>query len=89
MSESESEFETPRKNTSFPRPASLNAFDIISFSRGLDLLGLFEENGEEARFVSHAPVPKIIMKLEEIAKIFNFTVRKKGCRVSLRGQEKV
>uniref|UniRef100_A0A2N9H2J2 non-specific serine/threonine protein kinase n=1 Tax=Fagus sylvatica TaxID=28930 RepID=A0A2N9H2J2_FAGSY len=86
MSESESEFETPRKNnTSFPRPASLNAFDIISFSQGLDLSGLFEENGEEARFVSHAPVSKIISKLEEIGNVVNFIVRKKGCRVSLQG----
>ena len=86
MSESESEFETPRKNnTSFSRPASLNAFDIISFSQGLDLSGLFEENGEEARFVSHAPVSKIISKLEEIGNVVNFIVRKKGCRVSLQG----
>lgn len=72
--------------TSFPiRPARLNAFDIISFSRGLDLSWLFEESGEEARFVSHAPVSKIISKLEEIAKVVNFTVRKKGCLVSLQG----
>ncbi|KAG8385428.1 hypothetical protein BUALT_Bualt03G0044300 [Buddleja alternifolia] len=31
LSESESEFETRRKITSLPRPASLNAFDIIRF----------------------------------------------------------
>lgn len=85
LSESDSEFETRRNITSFPRPASLNAFDIISFSRGLDLSGLFGENGEEARFLSHAPVSRILSKLEEIAKVAKFTVRKKGCRLSLQG----
>ncbi|KAJ8626627.1 hypothetical protein MRB53_019934 [Persea americana] len=74
-----------RTGLGLPRPASLNAFDIISFSPGFDLSGLFEEGGEESRFVSGAPVPKIISKLEEIAKVVSFTVRKKDCRVSLEG----
>lgn len=68
-----------------PRPLSLNAFDIISFSRGFDLSGLFEETGEEARFVSGESVFNIISKLEEIAKVVSFTVRRKDCRVSLEG----
>ncbi|KAJ4976291.1 hypothetical protein NE237_001397 [Protea cynaroides] len=85
-SESESESDTPRLPVpGLPRPASLNAFDIISFSPGFDLSGLFEERGEEARFVSGAPVSKIISKLEEIAKVVSFTVRKDDCRVSLEG----
>ncbi|XP_062095918.1 CBL-interacting serine/threonine-protein kinase 12-like [Humulus lupulus] len=85
MSESDSEIETRRRTASLPRPASLNAFDIISFSRGFDLSGLFEEGSEESRFVSGAPVSKIISKLEEIAKVVSFSVRKKDCRVSLEG----
>ncbi|KAL0321304.1 UNVERIFIED_CONTAM: CBL-interacting serine/threonine-protein kinase [Sesamum radiatum] len=86
VSESESEVETRRKITSLARPASLNAFDIISFSRGFDLSGLFEEGSDEgARFVSGAPVSTIISKLEEIAKVVRFAVRKKDCRVSLEG----
>ncbi|PKA50175.1 CBL-interacting protein kinase 19 [Apostasia shenzhenica] len=68
-----------------PRPASLNAFDIISFSQGFDLSGLFEERGEEVRFLSGEPVQDIISKLENIAKVVSFTVRKKDCRVSLEG----
>ncbi|XP_022724241.1 CBL-interacting serine/threonine-protein kinase 12-like [Durio zibethinus] len=84
-SESEAESETRRKVTSLPRPASLNAFDLISFSPGFNLSGLFEEGGEGTRFVSGAPVSKIISKLEEIAKVVSFTVRKKDCRVSLEG----
>ncbi|KAL0398454.1 UNVERIFIED_CONTAM: CBL-interacting serine/threonine-protein kinase [Sesamum radiatum] len=88
LSESESELLTRRKITGLPRPASLNAFDIISFSRGFDLSGLFEEGADGgARFVSGAPVPNIISKLEEIAKVVSFTVRKKDCRVSLEGSK--
>ncbi|KAJ1402174.1 Serine/threonine-protein kinase, active site [Sesbania bispinosa] len=85
ISESDSEVETRRRNAPLPRPASLNAFDIISFSPGFDLSGLFEEKGDEARFVTAAPVSKIISKLEEIAQLVRFTVRKKDCRVSLEG----
>ncbi|XAR59257.1 Non-specific serine/threonine protein kinase [Bertholletia excelsa] len=83
LSESDTERESRRRLASLPRPASLNAFDIISFSH--DLSGLFDEGGEGERFVSGAPVPKIISKLEEIAKVVSFAVRKKDCRVSLEG----
>ncbi|XP_074308034.1 CBL-interacting serine/threonine-protein kinase 12 [Silene latifolia] len=87
MSETESEsgFEQRKPVPGLPRPASLNAFDIISMSRGFDLSGLFDEGGEGSRFISGAPVPKIISKLEEIAKVVSFTVRKKDCKVSLEG----
>ncbi|XP_047311860.1 CBL-interacting serine/threonine-protein kinase 12-like [Impatiens glandulifera] len=73
---------------SFVKPQSLNAFDIISFSRGFDLSGLFEEGGEEGdgfRFLTGASVTMIITKLEEIAKMVSLNVRKKECRVSLEG----
>ncbi|KAG2315369.1 hypothetical protein Bca52824_018491 [Brassica carinata] len=86
VSESEIEcLEPRRKVVGLPRPASLNAFDIISFSQGFDLSGLFDDDGEGSRFVSGASVSKIISKLEEIAKVVSFTVRKKDCRVSLEG----
>ncbi|CAM8998178.1 unnamed protein product [Rhodiola kirilowii] len=86
VSETESEIiELRSKVPGLPRPASMNAFDLISFSSGFNLNGLFEEEGEGSRFVSGASVPKIISKLEEIAKVVSFTVRKKDCRVSLEG----
>lgn len=86
MSESDTEIIEPRRRVgALPRPASLNAFDIISFSPGFNLSGLFEEGGDGARFVSGAPVSKVISKLEEIAKVVSFTVRKKDCRVNLEG----
>ncbi|CAN7034089.1 unnamed protein product [Brassica rapa subsp. trilocularis] len=91
VSESDAEFDVKRIG-SMPRPASLNAFDIISFSSGFDLSGLFEEGGEGTRFLSGAPVSEIIAKLEEIARVVSFTVRKKewslrleGCREGAKG----
>ncbi|XP_072964265.1 CBL-interacting serine/threonine-protein kinase 12-like [Typha angustifolia] len=67
------------------RPPSLNAFDIISFSPGFDLSGLFEEKEEETRFMTAASVSQIVSKLEEVASLVSFTVRTKDCRVSLEG----
>ncbi|KAF7154411.1 hypothetical protein RHSIM_Rhsim01G0242100 [Rhododendron simsii] len=59
-------------------PADLNAFDIISFSSGFDLSGLFEDSHlkKEARFTSRKPASVIISKLEEIAKRLKLRVRK-------------
>ncbi|KAK3163349.1 hypothetical protein QOZ80_1AG0002480 [Eleusine coracana subsp. coracana] len=79
------------------RRSSLNAFDIISFSRGFDLSGLFEDDGEvvvtkdsggpaeqqqrdphapaAARFVSAAPVERILATLEGVAAAAGMAVR--------------
>ncbi|XP_023732980.1 CBL-interacting serine/threonine-protein kinase 12 [Lactuca sativa] len=83
QSATESESESDGKRRS--RPMSLNAFDLISFSPGFSLSGLFEDGSEESRFVTGAPVFKIVSKLEEIAKVVSFSMRKKDCRISLEG----
>ncbi|XP_074575110.1 CBL-interacting serine/threonine-protein kinase 12-like [Curcuma longa] len=74
-----------REPLGLPRPPSLTAFDIISFSKGFDLSGLFEETGEMTRFLSKEPTSNIVSKLEEIAKAANFKVRMKDCRIFLEG----
>ncbi|NP_001304810.1 CBL-interacting protein kinase 15-like [Brachypodium distachyon] len=58
---------------------NLNAFEIISFSTGFDLSGLFieEECRKEARFTSDKPAAAIISKLECVAKALSLRVRKK------------
>ncbi|PSS23871.1 CBL-interacting protein kinase [Actinidia chinensis var. chinensis] len=62
------------------RPSNLNAFDIISFSAGFDLSGLFEENDrkKEARFTSNQTSKTIISKLEDIAKRLKLKIMKKN-----------
>lgn len=58
--------------------SSLNAFDIISFSSGLDLSGLFDESAENGeRFVSAESPEKIIEKVEEVVKVDNVVRLKK------------
>lgn len=64
------------------RIKSMNAFDIIASSPSFDLSGLFEERGEQMRFVSSAPVATILSKLEEIAGQVSFTTRTKDCQVN-------
>ena len=73
----------PRKNTHEDvKPlmvTNLNAFEIISFSTGFDLSGLFiqEDCRKETRFTSDKPASAIISKLEYVAKALNLRVRKK------------
>lgn len=69
--------ETKQEHT---KPCNLNAFDIISFSAGFDLSGLFEETTDhkkEVRFTSNKPASNIISKLEEICKRLRLKVKKK------------
>ncbi|KAL0710470.1 hypothetical protein Bca4012_017448 [Brassica carinata] len=47
---------------------SLNAFDLISFSSGLDLSGLFAGCGESERFLSEKSPDELAEEVEEFAK---------------------
>lgn len=62
---------------------NLNAFDIISFSSGFDLSGLFVEDDQkgEDRFTSRQPAKAIFSKLDEIAQRLKLKITKKkgGC----------
>jgi 5'-AMP-activated protein kinase, catalytic alpha subunit len=69
------------------RPSSMNAFDIISRSSGLDLSKMFdEEHRSEARFSSRESTAAIMSKLEEIAETRNLDIKlnKRG-RVEMEG----
>lgn len=64
------------------KPTNLNAFGIISLSRGFDLSGLFTENDEKkaVQFTSTRPASSIVSKLEEVARNLRLKVKKdKGC----------
>ncbi|CAL9122301.1 CBL-interacting protein kinase 5-like [Musa acuminata AAA Group] len=72
------------------KPTSLNAFDIIALSPGLDLSGLFERGSgekQEARFTTQRPASTIVSKLEEIAEMEHFKVKKKAGLVKLEGSK--
>ncbi|PIA24713.1 hypothetical protein AQUCO_73100001v1 [Aquilegia coerulea] len=70
------------------KPICLNAFDIISLSPGFDLSGLFEKPNNqkaEARFTTKNSASAIVSKLEEIAQMERFNVKKKDGLVQLQG----
>ncbi|GFP80537.1 cbl-interacting serine/threonine-protein kinase 11 [Phtheirospermum japonicum] len=75
----------------------LNAFDIISFSRGLDLSGLFDDKFKAAenvdRLTADGPPERVMEKVEEAVKAeeqngFGLQLRRtKECGVELEGQD--
>ncbi|KAF6174360.1 hypothetical protein GIB67_027831 [Kingdonia uniflora] len=70
---------------------NLNAFDLISFSTGFDLSGLFDlsescNSGQGERFISAVSQEKIIEKFDELATRENVVVRKKEGKLVLVGQ---
>ena len=72
------------------KPCNLNAFDIISFSSGFDLSGLFEDKDrkKEVRFTSNKSAFTIISKLDDIAKRLRLKVKKKdGGLLKLEGSK--
>lgn len=89
----DSAFSSPdNKKVECPKPikkTGMNAFDIISLSPGFDLSGLFEmdavEKKGESRFMTQKPASAIVSKLEELAKMESFRVKKRDGLVQLEG----
>ncbi|XVF84192.1 hypothetical protein PTKIN_Ptkin17bG0005800 [Pterospermum kingtungense] len=84
------DFELKEENQSTTQ--CLNAFDIISFSSGFDLSGLFKEEAEfsvrRERFISGAKPERIIERIEEEGRVENLKVRKRKERgIWLEGQD--
>ncbi|XP_008810568.2 CBL-interacting serine/threonine-protein kinase 14 [Phoenix dactylifera] len=55
----------------------LNAFDIISFSTGFDLSGLFDAAADRERFVSGQPPEVILGRVEEVGRAEELVVRRR------------
>ncbi|MQL98063.1 hypothetical protein Taro_030757 [Colocasia esculenta] len=67
----------------------LNAFDIISFSSGFDLSGLFEPTPRRERFVCGEPAETVLPRIEELARAEGLTPRRegeKGARLAIEGR---
>ncbi|KAK8679696.1 hypothetical protein V6N13_145134 [Hibiscus sabdariffa] len=68
------------------QPTAMNAFELISMSKGLNLNNLFDaEEGfkKETRFTSKCPANEIIHKIEEAARPLGFDVHKKNYKMRL------
>lgn len=68
------------------QPVAMNAFELISMSKGLNLENFFDIEQEikrETRFTSRCPASEIISKIEEAAKPLGFDIRKKNYKMNL------
>ncbi|KAB1222688.1 CBL-interacting serine/threonine-protein kinase 23 [Morella rubra] len=72
-------------------PVTMNAFELISTSQGLNLGTLFEKQmglvNRETRFTSKYPANEIISKIEEAAMPLGFDVKKNKYKMKLQGEK--
>ncbi|XVF87116.1 hypothetical protein PTKIN_Ptkin18bG0093700 [Pterospermum kingtungense] len=73
-------------------PTTMNAFELISTSQGLNLSRLFEKQmglvKRETRFTSKCPASEIISKIEEAAMPLGFDVKKNNAKMKLLGEKR-
>jgi hypothetical protein len=73
------------------KPTSMNAFELISLSSGLDLSGLFEQPQDvekgETRFTSKKSAKEIVNTIEEAAKPLGFNVQIQNHKLKLQGDK--
>ncbi|KAI4382170.1 hypothetical protein MLD38_008168 [Melastoma candidum] len=68
------------------KPTAMNAFELISMSKGLNLENLFDAEQcfkRETRFTSKCPANEIISKIEQAVKPLGFDVHKKNYKMRL------
>ncbi|KAM0855839.1 hypothetical protein ACQ4PT_049516 [Festuca glaucescens] len=68
------------------QPASMNAFELISLNRALNLENLFETDKKykrEKRFTSQCPPGEIITRIEAAAKPLGFDIQKKNYKMRM------
>ncbi|XP_028794625.1 CBL-interacting serine/threonine-protein kinase 3 [Neltuma alba] len=68
------------------QPTAINAFELISMSKGLNLENLFDIEQalkRETRFTSRCPAKEIVDKIEEAVKPLGFDVQKKNYKMRL------
>ncbi|KAG7963404.1 hypothetical protein I3843_09G115800 [Carya illinoinensis] len=72
-------------------PVTMNAFELISTSQGLNLSTLFEKQmgliKRETRFTSKSPAKEIISKIEQAAMPLGFGVKKNNYKLKLQGEK--
>ncbi|KAE9604566.1 putative protein kinase CAMK-CAMKL-CHK1 family [Lupinus albus] len=80
-----------RRTESPVAPVTLNAFELISTSQGLNLSNLFEKQmgivKRETRFTSKCSANEIIAKIEQAAGPLGFDVKKNNCKLKIQGEK--
>ncbi|KAG2398810.1 CBL-interacting serine/threonine-protein [Vigna angularis] len=72
-------------------PVTMNAFELISKSQGLNLSSLFEKQmglvKRETRFTSKCSADEIISEIEKAAGPLGFDVKKNNCKLKIQGEK--
>ncbi|KAL4329372.1 hypothetical protein AHAS_Ahas13G0293500 [Arachis hypogaea] len=80
-----------RRETRPVEPVTMNAFELISTSQGLNLRSLFEKQmglvKRETRFTSKCSANEIITKIEEAAGPLGFGVKKSNNKLKIQGEK--
>ncbi|KAH0760391.1 hypothetical protein KY290_016464 [Solanum tuberosum] len=82
--------DTEQSSSTIMKPTCLNAFDIISLSPGFDLSSLFEKDKShrlDVRFTTQKSASTIVSRLEEVASMGSFKVKKKNGTVKMKGNK--
>ncbi|GAB4829383.1 CBL-interacting serine/threonine-protein kinase 23 [Ancistrocladus abbreviatus] len=83
--------EHPAPPASPATPATMNAFELISTSQGLNLGTLFEKQmglvKRETRFTSKCSADEIISRIEKTAAPLGFDVKKNNFKMKLQGEK--
>ncbi|PHT49345.1 hypothetical protein CQW23_09092 [Capsicum baccatum] len=89
-SDAESSSGHKEQTPSTMKPTCLNAFDIISLSPAFDLSNLFDKDKScrsDARFTTQNSASTIVSRLEEVASMGSFKVKKKDGTVKMQGSK--
>jgi serine/threonine protein kinase len=86
-----SNFVVERREEQLGTPVTMNAFELISKSQGLNLSSLFEKQmglvKRETRFTSKHSANEIISRIEEAAAPLGFDVTKNNYKMKLQGEK--
>ncbi|CAJ1975618.1 unnamed protein product [Sphenostylis stenocarpa] len=80
-----------RREEGHVAPVTMNAFELISKSQGLNLSSLFEKQmglvKRETRFTSKCSADEIISNIEKAAGPLGFDVKKNNCKLKIQGEK--
>ncbi|KAJ0233646.1 CBL-interacting serine/threonine-protein kinase 23 [Hirschfeldia incana] len=80
-----------RREEGFRTPVTMNAFELISTSKGLNLGSLFEKQmglvKRKTQFTSKCPANEIVTKIEAAAAPMGFEVKKNNYKIKLLGEK--
>ncbi|KAF4363097.1 CBL-interacting serine/threonine-protein kinase 23 [Cannabis sativa] len=80
-----------RREEGSTAPVTMNAFELISTSQGLNLSSLFEKQmglvKRETRFTSKCSAKEIITKIEQAAGPLGFDIKKNNFKLKLHGEK--